>query len=154
VIATLRRLFAWNAVANRGATAAVAAAGSPAAALRTLAHIVGGERLWLSRLEHVPSHPAVWPALTAAQCADEGAALARAWTERLAMTDERGLAERVAYVNSKGEAWENSVGDVLLHVVLHSAYHRGQVASAVRAAGGTPAYTDFIQAVRTGAIAE
>ena len=154
MIATLRRLFAWNGMANRDTATAVAAAGSPDGALRTLAHIVGAEQLWLARLDGVAAPLAVWPALSAAQCAAEGDALARAWDRRLAATDERGLAARVCYVNTKGETWDNSVADVLWHVVLHSAYHRGQVASAVRAAGGTPAYTDFIQAVRTGALAE
>jgi uncharacterized damage-inducible protein DinB len=33
-------------------------------------------------------------------------------------------------------------------VLLHGSYHRGQIASAVRAAGGTPAYSDFIHASR------
>ena len=42
--------------------------------------------------------------------------------------------------------------DILSHVLRHSHYHRGQIASAVREAGGTPAYTDFIHAVRTGLI--
>ena len=31
-----------------------------------------------------------------------------------------------------------------MHVIMHSAYHRGQIAADVRAAGLTPAYTDFI----------
>jgi uncharacterized damage-inducible protein DinB len=42
------------------------------------------------------------------------------------------------------------VADVLTHVAMHGVYHRGQIAGAVRAANGTPAYTDYIQAVRTG----
>jgi uncharacterized damage-inducible protein DinB len=37
-------------------------------------------------------------------------------------------------------------------VLFHSAYHRGQIASQMRAAGFTPAYTDFIHAVREGFI--
>jgi uncharacterized damage-inducible protein DinB len=32
--------------------------------------------------------------------------------------------------------------------VLSSAYHRGQIAADLRTAGFTPAYTDFIHAVR------
>jgi uncharacterized damage-inducible protein DinB len=35
---------------------------------------------------------------------------------------------------------------------MHSAYHRGQIASLMRAGGGIPAYTDFIHAVRQGLI--
>jgi uncharacterized damage-inducible protein DinB len=36
----------------------------------------------------------------------------------------------------------------LLHVFLHSAYHRGQVSLMVRRSGGVPAPTDFIAFVR------
>jgi len=35
-------------------------------------------------------------------------------------------------------------------VVMHSAYHRGQIASSLRAAGLAPAYTDFIHGIRQG----
>ncbi len=36
------------------------------------------------------------------------------------------------------------VADVLTQLHGHSLYHRGQIASLVRAAGGEPAKTDFI----------
>ena len=62
------------------------------------------------------------------------------------------LGDVVSYVNSKGEAWRSTVGDILTHVVLHSSYHRGQIASHVRATGAEPAYTDFIHATRTGLV--
>jgi uncharacterized damage-inducible protein DinB len=35
---------------------------------------------------------------------------------------------------------------------MHSAYHRGQIASQMRASGKTPAYTDFIHGVRQGLV--
>lgn len=41
-------------------------------------------------------------------------------------------------------------GWVLTHVLLHSAYHRGQVALGMRSAGLQPAYADFIYDVRQG----
>jgi uncharacterized damage-inducible protein DinB len=33
-----------------------------------------------------------------------------------------------------------------MHVLLHSAHHRGQIAFELRASGQEPAYTDFIHA--------
>jgi uncharacterized damage-inducible protein DinB len=36
---------------------------------------------------------------------------------------------------------------------MHSAYHRGQIASHMREQGQAPAYTDFIHAVRQGHVA-
>ncbi len=58
------------------------------------------------------------------------------------------LGRAIAYVNSKGEAFESTVGDILLHVAQHGAYHRGQIARLLREAGHTPPYTDFIQFAR------
>jgi uncharacterized damage-inducible protein DinB len=62
--------------------------------------------------------------------------------------DEAALRVGVTYKNTKGEPWTNSVEDILTHVIMHSAYHRGQIAADMRASGHTPAYTDFIHAVR------
>jgi uncharacterized damage-inducible protein DinB len=42
------------------------------------------------------------------------------------------------------------VRDILMHVLMHGVYHRGQIAAAVRDRAGEPAYTDFIEAVRKG----
>lgn len=58
----------------------------------------------------------------------------------------------LTYKNTKGESWTNQTEDILMHVIVHSAYHRGQIAADVRAAGFTPAYTDFIHAVRQGLV--
>ena len=56
-------------------------------------------------------------------------------SSRRSTTD--GLTDGVAYRNSKGEFWTSTVADILTHVVLHAAYHRGQIAAAVREAGGS-----------------
>ena len=148
----LQRLFAHNAWANREAAAAVRKAGAPAAVLRLLNHVAGAERLWRARIAGIPSPLAVWPALDLEGCTAEFAALAREWDSVLADADDAALARPVAYVNSLGESWRSTLGDILAHVPLHSSYHRGQVATALRAAGAEPAYTDFIHATRTGRI--
>ena len=146
------RLYGYNAWANRLAAAAVRAGGAPATALRVLGHVVGAERLWLARLEGVTAPLAVWPALSVAECEAECAALTDVWGAFLRAADPGRLREVIAYVNSKGDPWRSSVGDILTHVVLHSSYHRGQIASQLRAAGAEPAYTDFIHATRTGLV--
>ena len=69
---------------------------------------------------------------------------------RHSKTSCAGLNEKIEYRNSKGEPWSSRVEDILTHVLFHSAYHRGQVALEMRAAGLEPAYTDFIHAVRQG----
>lgn len=149
----LRRQFAYDEWANREVLAGLRA--SARAATRPwqlLAHILSAERLWLERIRKQPQSLPVWPDFTLDQCEAQIADLALLWREFLGQLSPAGLSENVVYKNSKGEPWTSTVGDVLTHVVLHSAYHRGQIASQVRAGGEQPAYTDFIHAARQGLI--
>lgn len=147
----LLKLFAYDEWANRETADALAAAGSPPPrAVKLLAHVVGSERLWHSRLRREKRAPAVWPDLALTQCRAVIVEVAGMWREYLAALAPATLEEPVSYVNSKGEPWTSRVEDILTHVVLHSSYHRGQIASDMRAAGLTPAYTDYIHAVRQG----
>jgi len=149
----LRRLFSYDAWANREVLAAMRNAGDASArSIKLMAHIFAAERLWLERLKQEKQSLAVWPELTLAQCETQAADLAHLWKQYLQSEDEAGLARTIAYKNSKGEAWNNRKDDILLHVVMHSAYHRGQIAADMRAAGFTPAYTDFIHGVRQGLV--
>jgi uncharacterized damage-inducible protein DinB len=153
-IAPLRRLFRYDAWANGEALAALARAGeaAPPQAVRWLAHVAGAERLWLDRLRDGRSTVPVWPDLDLAGAAamiDEAASLYRDYLDTLV---PEGLDAQVNYVNSQGQPWTSRVEDILQHVVMHGTYHRGQIAAALRAAGATPAVTDFIHAVREGLI--
>jgi uncharacterized damage-inducible protein DinB len=149
----LRRQFAYDDWANREVLEALRASAQPCARpLQLLAHILSAERLWLERIRRQPQSLPVWPDFSTEQCAAQIAELARLWREFFAELDPAGLSEEVTYKNSEGEPWNSTVEDILTHVVLHSAYHRGQIASLVRAGGEQPAYTDFIHAARQGLI--
>ncbi len=150
----LRRQFAYDAWANGEVVAVIAGqSGSPSApAMKLLAHILSAERLWLERIRQQPQSLPVWPEFNLDQGKAQIDELAQLWREYFAQLSPAALSENVTYKNSKGESWSSTVQDVLTHVVLHSAYHRGQVASLMRVAGQTPAYTDFIHAVRQGLI--
>ena len=151
-MARFRRMFEHAAWANTTVLAALQDGPAPDKACAWLAHLVGAERLWLARLQHEPATMPVWPDLDLAACGQEFPALATAWQEYLETLDDEALEDGIGYRNSKGEFWTSTLGDILTHVSHHGAYHRGQIASAVRAAGGEPAYTDFIHAARQGLI--
>jgi len=148
-VAQLGRFLRYDDWANRETLASLERIEDlPSGALKILAHIVGAERLWHGRLSGAPKPAAVWPALTVGECRAGLDELSRLWLAYLEGLTEQRLTEDVSYVNSKGEPWTSSVEDVLTHVAFHSAHHRGQIATALRAAGHTPAYTDYIHAVR------
>ena len=50
------------------------------------------------------------------------------------ITDES-LAEVITYTNTKGEEWAYPLGQMMQHVMNHSSYHRGQVATMLRQVG-------------------
>jgi uncharacterized damage-inducible protein DinB len=108
--------------------------------------------LWLERVQRVPQSVAVWPGSTLEECSALADEMASAWKAYLAQLSPADLEKEIDYRNSKGEHWSSRVDDVMTHVLMHSAYHRGQVALELRAAGLQPAYTDFIHGVRQGLV--
>lgn len=51
-------------------------------------------------------------------------------------------------ISTEGVKYESTVLDILTHVVNHSTYHRGQIASLIAATGTKPAVTDYIALTR------
>jgi uncharacterized damage-inducible protein DinB len=145
------RLFAYDGWANQEVLAGLRTSVTPLPrALELMAHIFSSERLWMERLEQKAHTLPVWPKFTIEECDRQAAEIPALWKNYLAGSSEADLAEPVSYRNSKGEPWSSRKDDILMHLITHSAYHRGQVAMTVRAAGSTPAYTDFIHSIRQG----
>ncbi len=149
----LRRQFVYDEWANREVLVAIrAAGGANERSLQLMSHIFAAELVWLERLKQIPQSVPVWPQPDLAQCEALATKLSGQWLEFLDLITAGDVSQSISYKNSKGEAWTSTIVDILTHVVMHSAYHRGQVASHMRASGQTPAYTDFIHGVRQGLI--
>ena len=146
-------MFAYDHWANRECLRVMresAFAGNDAT--KRIAHILSAEKLWLERMRREPQSLPVWPSSTIDECEAWAHEMDSAWRNYLKHLAPDGLSVQVEYRNTKGEVWSSRVEDVLTHVVMHSAYHRGQIALEMRAAGVEPAYTDFIHAVRQGLV--
>lgn len=149
----MRQQFAYDAWANQEVLASIRAnGGENTRPLQLMSHILAAERVWLERLKQVPQSVPVWPEPNLAQCEAEAAELKKLWFDYLDLITAGDISQTISYKNSQGEAWTSAIGDVLSHVVMHSAYHRGQIASHMRASGQTPVNTDFIHAVRNGLV--
>ena len=149
----LRKEFVYNAWANRAVLESIRVdvAGN-ARSLQLMSHILAAERIWLERLRQVPQSVPVWPEPDLTRCEAEATDLDQKWHEYLELVTAGDVLQTISYKNSKGESWSSAILDVLTHVIMHSAYHRGQIASHMRSIGQTPAYTDFIHAVRQGLV--
>ena len=145
----LRRLFAHLAWADARALQSLREATHPQDQARgLLAHVLGAEHVWLARLEGRPAAVAVWPALTLDECEALARENEQAYGRYLAALDAGSLDRTVHYRNSAGAEFDSRIEDILLHVALHGAYHRGQVAAAVRRGGDVPSPTDYLAFVR------
>ena len=146
-IETLRRMFDYNEWANRRTIESLKQSANPSAkAVRALTHLIVAEKTWLARFTKSEDATGAdfWPASTLEECEALFDETRKSYSALLADMTEAGLASAATYKNSKGVEYTTPYRDMLSHVLMHSAYHRGQVAMAVRAEGGSPAYTDYI----------
>ena len=112
--------------------------------VRLFAHVLSAEEIWLSRIERRQASHAVWPELDLAACERLATANAEGYAALLGGLSEADLDRDVVYRNTKGEEFTTPLVDILTHVVIHGAYHRGQIARVFGASGATPPSTDFI----------
>ena len=113
---------------------------------QTLLHIVWAEELWLERWHGHSFMPSLDPtAFSTVQSLhhhfEEVHARQRHFLEVLeAGADD----QRIGYVNFRGQRWEYSLAQMVQHLVTHSAYHRGQLATMLRQLGVVPPTTDYL----------
>ena len=148
-----RRLFEYDYWANRQACASLTTPpsgnGASERAVKLFGHILGAHRIWLARLEQQDlSKLQPIPSLTLEQCREGMEELNGRWTAHLEKWTGEELPQDILYRNSKGNEFRTPLQDILMHMIMHSVYHRGQVAVAVREAGGKPAATDYAVWVR------
>jgi len=65
--------------------------------------------------------------------------------EFLAAQTEATLAATLTYRNTRGEQFTLPLGELVLHCLDHGTYHRGQINSLIKLAGGTPVAVNYFQ---------
>jgi uncharacterized damage-inducible protein DinB len=141
------RAMAW---ADRRVIAALAEyPAAQAEAMPLLSHLLAAEHVWLARLERrAPSH-SVWPTLTLVECEELAAENAAGYAAFLDERSDADLSKNVEYTTTTGQEFSTVAIDILTQVIIHGAYHRGQIAKAIGRAGTPAINTDYITYVRT-----
>ena len=113
--------------------------------LATMGHVLGSERVWLSRWVGRPGH------LPTLSQVDGYAELRRGFEELWpALEDfageltEADLARPLTWTNTKGVTRTQPLWSPLVHLAGHSSYHRGQVVTMLRQLGYPAPGTDLI----------
>jgi uncharacterized damage-inducible protein DinB len=106
---------------------------------RTILHIWDAELIWLTRMqgkipEHLPSKEFKGNKIDLINGIIESS------KEIVAYIDLKGagfFSEKISYKTSKGDTYENNIEDILMHLVNHGTYHRGQLITMLREQGIT-----------------
>lgn len=104
-------------------------------------HILNAHHIWINRILGKTPEFNPWSVHDPAYFSDldkENYALS------LLVLEEHRLDEIITYTNSLGKTYSNRVQDILLHIVNHSTYHRGQIAHNMRENGLEPIPSDYI----------
>ncbi len=107
---------------------------------RLFSHLLIAEHIWYSRILKKEAGYQVWEVLEERQIVQFFTIIAIE-LEKVSSIDD---SSEVTYINSKGVSFTNKVADILLHVVNHASYHRGQISEALKRLGIQPPETDYI----------
>jgi uncharacterized damage-inducible protein DinB len=117
---------------------------------KIFSHVINAQFIWMSRISgNKAIHKPVWsvhPLEDLKKFSKESTGL---WLEYLSKLEDKELQRSISYSNSEGASFENTVGDMLPHIVNHASYHRGQVNKLIRREGLPVHNTDFITWRRT-----
>jgi len=155
-VARIQALYEYNTWAN-GRVLEVASHLTPEQFLRnlrssypsvrdTLAHVIGGEWIWLMRWKGSSPkallRPSDFPTLAALNA--RWLSVQREQSEFVSRVTDASLAVPVAYINTQGDPFSYPLWQTMQHVVNHSTYHRGQFTTLLRQLDAEPVATDFL----------
>lgn len=161
-LAAVRQLLDYNYWARDRQLAACAAlseeqflrevGGSFPSVRDTLVHLVAVEWLWLERWRgHSPRsllRAEDFPALAAVEA--HWRTVEREMREYVATLSDEELRRSRSYVNTRGQTWTYPLGHMVMHLLSHQSYHRGQVTNLLRQLGVPPPPVDFLNALDAG----
>lgn len=124
--------------------------GDRTSALTLLGHILGAEHVWLARMAGTKPEVAVWPTLSLDECHALAGRNDLMLRKLLFNSSEQDLRRTITYHTSAGDEYVSAVDDILMHLCLHGAYHRGQIAQQQRRDNQLPGPSDYISFSRGG----
>ncbi|MGN6602969.1 MAG: DinB family protein [Ginsengibacter sp.] len=107
--------------------------------LRLFNHILNAHHIWNNRIESKDPAFSPWDLHLLYDLKDMDQSN---FEQSLLILEDFDLEDMIHY--TKGEAFDNSVRDILFHIINHSTYHRGQIAASFRVHGLEPLVSDYI----------
>lgn len=120
----------------------------PEKVLSIMSHIINAQIVWLSRIKNEASDVTVWQVYEKSGIQEALNKSSSGLIEFINAISENDLREIIRYSNTKGEKFNSSLEDILIHLTHHSAYHRGQIVLMLKTLVPALPNTDYILFVR------
>lgn len=108
-------------------------------------HLLAAHHLWNQRILSLPLHYDVWPILSVAERISINK---ENYKTSLQILDSSDPQKVIRYRSTSGKSYENTIHDILHHVVNHSTHHRAQISILARLKEITPPQSDLIFQLR------
>jgi uncharacterized damage-inducible protein DinB len=121
--------------------------------MATLAHVLFAQWIWRMRTQerYSPAYPIPWDdPLTFSQLESRWSEEEKAMRAYVASLGEGEINRVIRYKTTSGQAYENTLWQLLVHVVNHGTQHRSEAALRLTALGHSPGDLDFIIYLRLG----
>lgn len=114
----------------------------PEKSILLFSHVLNAHHIWNARILDKKPVFAVWQLHKLTNWGDIHYENQRNSFEIL--TNSENFEKRIAYENSEGKAYTNTIQDILFHIINHSTHHRSQISMDLRNNGLEPIPLDFI----------
>lgn len=104
-------------------------------------HLLNAHQIWLDRINGSGSLKSPWEDFPIQTFSERNRKL---YDLTLALLESQNLEETILFKTFAGVEIEKKALDILVHVVNHSTYHRGQIAMKMRSKGFEPVASDYI----------
>lgn len=105
-------------------------------ATQLMAHLLAAQQVWYNRCNNLPaSGSPLWPDWKADTFGQTIQDNYTAWSKFIAGLKEADFERRIPYQNSKGDAFNEQLVDILAHVINHGTHHRAQAGQHLKLAG-------------------
>ena len=112
--------------------------------IKLMSHLLLAQSNWYKRITGPQEDQLVWLVLELSQLIVDLDKNGELWMKYVLSLPPNNFDDWIDYNNLAGQPQENTVQDLLAHVVNHATYHRGQIIRRIRELGFTPPSTDYV----------